>query len=74
VAARHGLQSRSFDKASELYSDSTGGSMSGDSVRRITEGFGQALEDRRIKEAELVHIGVNEQAVKRRAPCLEKSI
>ena len=29
--------------------------MSGDSVRRITEGFGQALEDRRIKEAELVY-------------------
>jgi len=29
--------------------------MSGDSVRRITEGFGQALEDQRIKEAEQVY-------------------
>ena len=55
MAARHGLQSKSFDKASELYSDSTGGSMSSDSVRRITEGFGQALEDKRIKEAEQVY-------------------
>ena len=55
MAARHGLQSKSFDKASELYSDSTGGSMSSDSVRRITEGFGQVLEDKRIKEAEQVY-------------------
>jgi hypothetical protein len=27
-----------------------------------------------IRSMRLVHIGVNEQAVKRRAPCLEKSI
>ncbi len=55
VAARHGLQSKSFDKASELYNDSTGGSISGDSVRRITEGFGQALEDKRVREAQQVY-------------------
>jgi len=55
VGVRHGLQAKSFDKASELYNDSTGGSMSGDSVRRITEGFGQALEDKRVKEAQHVY-------------------
>jgi hypothetical protein len=55
VAARHGLQSKSFDKAAELYSDSTGGSMSGDSLQRITEGFGQRLEEKREKEAQRVY-------------------
>jgi hypothetical protein len=55
VGARHGLQTKSFDKAAELYTDSTGGSMSGDSVRRITEGFGQALEDKRLREAQQVY-------------------
>ena len=55
VEARHGLQSKSFDKAAELYSDSTGGSMSGDSLCRITEGFGQHLEEKRKCEAERVY-------------------
>jgi hypothetical protein len=50
VAARQGLQAKSFDKAAESYSDATGGSMSGDSLRRITEGFGQALEDKRSQK------------------------
>ena len=54
MAARHGLQSKSFDKAAGLYSDSTGGSMSGDSLRRITEGFGQKLEEKRMSEARQV--------------------
>jgi len=54
VAARHGLESKSFDKAAGLYSDSTGGSMSGDSLRRITEGFGQKLEEKRMSEARQV--------------------
>lgn len=55
VGVRHGLQCKSFDQASELYHDSTGGSMSRDSVRRITEGFGQALEDKRGREAQQVY-------------------
>ena len=55
MAARHGLQSKSFDKAAELYSDSTGGSMSSDSLRRITEGFGQRLEEKREREAQQVY-------------------
>lgn len=55
MAVRQGLQSKSFEKAAELYSDSTGGHMSGDSLRRMTEGFGQALEDKRVKEAQRVY-------------------
>jgi hypothetical protein len=55
VAAREGLQAKSFKKAAESYSDATGSSMSSDSVRRITEGFGQALEDKRVNEAQRVY-------------------
>lgn len=55
MATRHGLQSKSFDKAAELYSDSTGGSMSSDSLRRVTEGFGQALEEKREREVQRVY-------------------
>jgi len=55
VATRQGLQTKSFDKAAEAYSDATGGSMSGDSLRRVTEGFGQALEEQRAAEAKKVY-------------------
>jgi hypothetical protein len=60
---RQGLQSKSFDKAAELYSDSTGGSISGDSVRRITEGFGQKLEEKRECEAQQVYDPAQPQVV-----------
>lgn len=55
MATRAGLQAKSFKKAAESYSDATGGSMSSASLRRITEGFGQALEDKRVKEAQQVY-------------------
>lgn len=55
VAARQGLQTKSFDKAAQAYSDATGGSISGDSLRRVTEGFGQALEEQRAAEAKQVN-------------------
>jgi len=77
VAARHGLQSKSFDKAAELYSDSTGGSMSSDSMQRITVGFGQALEDRRVREAQKVYAPqapqLAQQVVKVTAPIQEQA-
>ena len=44
LATRQGLQSKSFDKAAELYSDSTGGDISSDSLRRIREGTSQAQQ------------------------------
>ena len=55
VATRQGLQTKSFDKAAEAYSDATGGSMSGDSLRRVTQGYGQAIEEQRTAEAEKVY-------------------
>lgn len=55
VATRQGLQGKSFVLASEAYIDATGGSMSGDSLRRITERFGQAVEEKRGTEAEQVY-------------------
>ncbi|MGC1375238.1 MAG: hypothetical protein WA821_03390 [Anaerolineales bacterium] len=55
VAARQGLQTKSFDKAAEAYSDATGGSMSGDSLRRVTQGYGRAIEEQRMAEAEKVY-------------------
>jgi hypothetical protein len=52
VATRQGLQAQSFDLAAEAYADAVGGSMSPDSLRRVTEGFGQGAEERRGAEAE----------------------
>jgi hypothetical protein len=51
VATRQGLQAQSFDLAAEAYQDAVGGTMSGDSLRRITEGWGQAVEAQRVAEA-----------------------
>jgi len=55
VAARQGLQGKSFDLAAEAYSDATGGSISGDSLARITEAFGTVLENKHLAEAKKVY-------------------
>jgi len=55
VAARQGLLGKSFELAAEAYSDATGGNMSKDSLRRVTEGWGQAVEEQRQTEAEQVY-------------------
>ena len=52
MAARQGLQARSFDLAAVAYSDAVGGAISGDSVARVTEGWGQAVDGHRAAEAE----------------------
>lgn len=52
VAARQGLQAKSFDLAAGAYSEAVGGHISADSLRRITEGWGQGVEARRTAEAE----------------------
>jgi hypothetical protein len=52
VATRQGLQAKSFDLAAEAYQDAVGGAMSGDSLRRVTEEWGQAVEAQRVGEAE----------------------
>jgi hypothetical protein len=55
VAARQGLQAKSFDLAATAYCEATGGQMSGDSLTRITEGFGDKLEKKRAGEAHQVY-------------------
>jgi hypothetical protein len=55
VAARQGLLGKSFELAAEAYSDATGGNMSKDSLRRVTEGWGQVVEEQRQAEAEQVY-------------------
>jgi hypothetical protein len=52
VATRQGLQAKSFDRAAEAYSEAIGGHISADSLRRITEGWGQKVEEQRTAEAE----------------------
>jgi hypothetical protein len=52
VATRLGLQSKSFDLAAASYTDAVGQSISGDSVERITEGWGRQIEAQREAEAE----------------------
>jgi hypothetical protein len=51
VATRQGLQIQSFDLAAEAYTDAVGGAMSRDSLRRITEGWGQQVEQQRQETA-----------------------
>ncbi len=51
MATRLGLQSKSFDLAAAGYTDAVGQSMSGDSIRRIAEGWGRQVEARREAEA-----------------------
>ncbi len=55
VAVQQGLLGKSFELAAEAYSDATGGNMSKDSLRRVTEGWGQVVEDKRKAEAEQVY-------------------
>jgi hypothetical protein len=47
VAARQGLEARSFQLAADSYSDAVGSRMTCDSIRRLTEGWGQALAAQR---------------------------
>jgi hypothetical protein len=52
VATRQGLQAQSFELAAEAYRDTVGGGMSKDSLRRITQGWGQQVEQQRQETAE----------------------
>ena len=55
MATRQGLLGKSFELAAEAYSDATGGSMSKDSLRRITEGWGKVMEEQRKAEAKQIY-------------------
>ena len=52
MATHQGLQGKSFALAAQAYAEAVGGSMSGDSLQRITEGWGTQVKDRRQAEAE----------------------
>jgi hypothetical protein len=51
VATRQGLQAKSFDLAAAGFSDAVGCRISGDSLARLTEGWGQQVEAQRNQEA-----------------------
>ncbi|MEW5868116.1 MAG: hypothetical protein AB1894_02490 [Chloroflexota bacterium] len=55
VATRLGLQAKSFSLATEAYEDAVGGGISRDSLRRITEGWGQKVEEKREAEAKQMY-------------------
>ncbi|NLX43926.1 MAG: hypothetical protein GXY79_10665 [Chloroflexi bacterium] len=44
------MQAPSFDQAAHTYARAVGGRISGDSVRRLTEGFGQGVAEKRQAE------------------------
>ncbi|MGB3906324.1 MAG: hypothetical protein WBB22_15550, partial [Anaerolineae bacterium] len=52
MATRQGLMAKSFELAAEAYADAVGGSMSSDSLRRITEGWGRRVEAQQEEAAE----------------------
>ena len=52
VATRLGLQAKSFDLAAAGFSDAVGRDISGDSVARLTEGWGRRVAEQRSAEAE----------------------
>lgn len=63
MATRQGLLAKSFELAAEAYSDATGGHMSKDSLRRVTEGWGERMEEKRQTEAHQVYAVEAPQAV-----------
>jgi hypothetical protein len=54
VAVRQGLQTKSFALAAASFSDATGCDMSKESVRVVCQKWGQVVDSKRQKEAELV--------------------
>ncbi len=54
MAVRQGLQAKSFDLAATAYTDAVGGAMSADSLSRVVVGWGQAVEAKRVGEAQQV--------------------
>lgn len=52
VMTRFGLREPSFELAAEGYREATGGAVSGASVRRVTQGFGQQVREQQTAEAE----------------------
>ena len=56
VATQQGLQGKSFALAAQGYTDAVGGSLSADSLQRITEGWGAQVQDQRQAEADRANL------------------
>lgn len=56
---RQGLQARSFEQAAVAFTDATGCSMSRESMRKVTQQWGEAVDQRRNEQAEKVLEGVS---------------
>ena len=52
VMTRCGLREPSFEEAAEGYRETTGGQVSGASIRRVTQGFGEQVREQQRAEAE----------------------
>jgi hypothetical protein len=52
VAVRQGLQAKSFKLAADSFSDATGCAMSGEAMRQVTQGWGEAVDKKRKQEVE----------------------
>jgi len=67
VMTRCGLREPSFEQAAEGYQEATGGQVSGASIRRVTQGFGQQVRARQACEAErAAEIGAYEEVPRER--------
>ena len=54
VAVRQGLLSQSFELGAELFSDATGCDMSGEGMRKVTQKWDKAVDEkRRVNMAEI---------------------
>lgn len=65
MAVRQGLLAKSFDLAASAYEDAVGSEMSGDSLRKLTEGWGEQLEESRKVEVEQVYAEKDPVAVEK---------
>lgn len=63
VAVRQGLQSKSFELGAELFSDATGCDMSKEGIRKVTQEWGKAVDEKREEETEVV-FDINQQSAK----------
>ena len=52
IATSHGLQSKSFTLAADLFSDATGCNMSREGLRKVTQGWGRKVSEKREEEAD----------------------
>jgi len=75
VITRGGLREPSFEAAAEGYQEATGGSISGASVRRVTQGFGRQVRAEQAQEAaQAAEVGPFEEFPQERWLPLEEPI